>query len=180
MSDLNLPSPGLIFGSALFNSKDMDTQTIKKIWSDRFGPSLEFHHEFFPMKEYYSRQMGDVDLLKRVIFMSLAPEERDNIVAHKIWADKLEKEISGQQSYRALNLDIGLLTVENVSLATGKNFAHRIYLGQGVFSDLNLQIEHKIFVALPWTYPDYAHPDFIHFFSWVRGFLLRKNNIENT
>jgi len=180
MSDLTLPSPGLFFGSALFNSNDLDLHTVIKIWTERFGTSIEFHHNFFPMKDYYSKQMGEGQLLRRVILMSMAPAARELLIDHKIWADDLEKKITNEKSYRALNLDIGLLTLENLTLATGKNFAHRIYLGMGVFSDLNLQIENKGFKALPWTYPDYAHPDFIQFFNWSRGFLLRKNNEKNT
>jgi len=175
MSDLTLPAPGLFFGSALFNSDHLDGPTVKKIWTERFGASLEFHHEFFPMKDYYSKQMGESSSLHRTIFMSLIPEQREKLSTHKIWADALEKKITAEKSLRALNLDIGLLTLENVSLATGKNFAHRIYLGQGVFSDLNLQFENKSFRPLPWAYPDYAHSDFIQFFNWVRVFLLRKN-----
>lgn len=174
MSLLSLPGPGLFFGSALFNCQDLDFITVFNIWSERFGHSIEFHHDFFPMKDYYSSQMGEAQFLKRVIFMGLTPCNREDLVMHKIWADQLEKKITEEKSYRALNLDIGLLTTENVTLATGKNFSHRIYLGFGVFSDLNLKIENKSFKALPWAYPDYAHPDFIQFFNWSRNFLLRK------
>jgi hypothetical protein len=180
MSDLNLPSPGLFFGSVLFNETGLNFVDIKNIWTERFGPSIEFHHDFFPMKDHYSKQMGNSLFLKRIILLSLSPASRENLITHKIWADDLEKLITKDKLYRALNLDIGLLTAENVSLATGKNFAHRIYLGQGVFSDLNLQIDGKTFKALPWTYPDYAHPDFIQFFNWARHFLLRKNKLKIT
>lgn len=176
MSDLILPAPGLFFGSALYNTQELDFFTIKNIWEDRFGASLEFHHDFFPMKNYYSKQMGESDSLRRTILMGLIPRPREELPDHKIWADDLEKKITQEKSLRALNLDIGLLSAENVSLATGKNFSHRIYLGRGVFSDLNLQFENKSFKPLPWAYPDYAHSDFIEFFNWVRVFLLRKNN----
>jgi hypothetical protein len=98
------------------------------------------------------------------------------MVGHKLWADQWEKSLMSQSQFRPLNLDIGLLTLENMTLATGKNFSHRIYLGEGVYSDLNLVFESKSFKTLPWTYPDYAHPDFINFFNWVRGMLLRKYN----
>lgn len=175
MSDLTVPVPGLIFGSALYNSVDLNLNAVKNIWSEKFGQSLEFHHDYFPMKEYYSHQMGEKVLLKRVILVAMTPFLREQLIEHKIWADDLEKTIAKKHGRRSLNLDIGLLTPENVTLATGKNYAHRIYLGGGVFSDLTLQFEHKTFKPLAWTYPDYAHPDFIHFFTWVRGFLMRKN-----
>ena len=174
MSDLLAASPGLFFGSVLFNKENLSYIEIKKIWEERFGTSVEFHHHFFPMKDYYSKQMGEVSKLSRILFVGLNPAKRELLIAHKVWADQLEKKITLDKSSRALNLDIGLLTLENVTLATGKNLSHRIYLGEGVYSDLNLKFENKSFRALPWAYPDYAHPDFIHFFNWVRGFLHRK------
>lgn len=180
MSDLSLPSSGLFFGSALFNKEAINASELKMTWEDKFGKSLEFQHPFFPMKDYYSKQMGESHLLSRVIFMSLTPRKREDLTDYKIWADELEKKTTAFHTFRALNLDLGLLTLENVSLATGKNFSHRTYLGRGVFCDLNLQFENKSFKPLPWTYPDYAHPDFIRFFNWVRGFLLRKNKIRAT
>ena len=111
--------------------------------------------------------------LSRIIFVATTPMDREELVNLKIWSDNLEKELARKHSYRVLNLDIGLLTLENLTLATGKNFSHRIFLGKGVFSDLNLQFENKIFKPRPWAYPDYSHPDFINFFTWVRGFLHR-------
>lgn len=180
MSDLLKASDGLFLGSALFNKEGITYLEIKKIWEERFGPSVEFHHYYFPMKDYYSKQMGQSDQLSRVIFTTLNPRSREELVAHKIWADQLEKKVEKDLFYRGLNLDIGLMTLENLTLATGKNFSHRIYLGDGVYSDLNLQFENKSFKALPWAYPDYAHPDFIKFFNWVRGFLHRKISEKNT
>lgn len=174
MSDLNVPTPGLFFGSALFNKDLLSIEEIKKHWCNRFGDSVEFHHSFFPMKEYYSKQMGEATTLSRVLFASLQLEQRDKLIEHKVWADDLEKEKSQGLNLRPLNLDIGLLTLENVILATGKGFSHRIYLGRGVYADLNLQFENKTMKPLPWAYPDYSHSDFILFFNWMRGFLHKK------
>jgi hypothetical protein len=176
MSELIAATPGVYFGSALYNKELMTHDLIRTGWIKRFGPSAEFHHDFFPMKEYYSKQMGAEHLLSRVLFISLNLEKREAMVGHKLWADQWEKSLMSQSQFRPLNLDIGLLTLENMTLATGKNFSHRIYLGEGVYSDLNLVFESKSFKTLPWTYPDYAHPDFINFFNWVRGMLLRKYN----
>lgn len=174
MSDLTRPADGLFFGSALFNEELMSFEEIKKLWVDRFGESVEFYHPFFPMKDYYSKQMGESSILNRVLFASLETAPREELVEHKVWADLLEKKLMEGQKLRPLNLDIGVLTLENMVLATGKSFAHRIYLGQGVYADLNLQCEQKSMRSLPWTYPDYSHPEFIYFFNWLRGFLHKK------
>lgn len=176
MSDLVNPSRGLFFASILYNEELLDIEKIKQMWIDRFGRSVEFHHPFFPMKCYYSRQMGPENKLRRILMASLIADERDLLVGHKIWADQLEKEMKGEDTIRPLNLDIGLLTLENMVLATGKSFSHRLYLGRGVYADLNLQFENKTMKPLSWTYPDYSHADFIQFFNWLRGFLHRKNS----
>lgn len=57
---------------------------------------------------------------------------------------------------RLFNLDPGLLTQERLVLATGKNFAHRIYLGEGIFADLTLVFQNGQWNVLPWTFRDYA------------------------
>ncbi len=180
MSDLIDPPYGLFFGSILYNNERLDVEKVKQKWIDRFGPAVEFHHSFFPMKSYYSRQMGPEEKLRRILMASLRPLGREHLVEHKIWADQLEKELQEGQELRPLNLDLGLLTLENMVLATGKSFSHRLYLGKGVYADLNLQFENKTMKPLSWTYPDYSHPDFIQFFNWLRGFLLRKNSEKNT
>jgi hypothetical protein len=41
-------------------------------------------------------------------------------------------------------------------LATGKNFGHRVYLGQGIWADLTLVYSKGAWQVLPWTFPDYA------------------------
>lgn len=179
MSDLTLPSHGLFFGSILYNEEYLHPQTLGGLWGERFGHSVEFSHHFYPMKSYYAKQMGEEDKLKRVLLASLDPRPREELVEHKLWADALEKKLMAGL-VRPLNLDVGLLTLENMVLATGKGFAHRIYLDRGVYADLNLLYEQKKMKPLSWTYPDYSHPDFLEFFKWLRGFLYRKNCEKNT
>jgi hypothetical protein len=56
---------------------------------------------------------------------------------------------------RPINLDPGYLTAAQFVLATGKNYSHRIYLGQGIYADLTLVFAGGAFQPLAWTYPDY-------------------------
>jgi hypothetical protein len=51
-------------------------------------------------------------------------------------------------------------------LASGKNFSHRIYIGQHIYADLTLIFRKGAFETLPWTYPDYADQP-------IRSFLER-------
>jgi hypothetical protein len=73
-----------------------------------------------------------------------------------------------------LNIDPGLLSAERLVLATGKNYSHRIYLGQGIFGDLTLIYERGSFRPLAWTYPDYRQEEAIWMFNKIRERYLRE------
>ena len=72
------------------------------------------------------------------------------------------------QGRRRVNLDPGYLLLERFVLASGKNFTHRIYIGQGIYADLTLMFQKGAFRTLPWTYPDYAARDMQSFLTQVR------------
>ena len=59
--------------------------------------------------------------------------------------------------------------MERLVLATGKNFAHRIYIGKCIYADLTLIYQKNGYQPLPWTYPDYAHGSIRHFLTLVRN-----------
>jgi hypothetical protein len=54
-------------------------------------------------------------------------------------------------------------------LATGKGYAHRPYLRDGIYADLTLIYRDKSFHSLPWTYPDYAGEEVIGMLTRIRG-----------
>jgi hypothetical protein len=85
----------------------------------------------------------------------------------KLMTNRLERDhtVGGR---RRANLDPGYLTLERFVLATGKNYTHRIYLSRGIYADLTLIYTRGDLRPLPWTYPDYAAPDMIHFLGQVR------------
>ena len=139
---------------------------------ERFGP-LDFLSPAKPFDytAYYEREMG-APLLRRwgTFGRLLAP---DGLAAAKLQTNALEddRRVGGQ---RAVNLDPGLLSAERLVLATGKNYAHRIYLGRGIFGDLTLIYARGSFQPLPWTYPDYQDPEAIGMFNRLRErYLLR-------
>jgi ribosomal silencing factor RsfS len=70
---------------------------------------------------------------------------------------------------RQVNIDPGYLLLERFVLATGKNFSHRIYIGDAIYADLTLIYQKGGFQTLPWTYPDYAAAEMHLFLSQVRN-----------
>ncbi len=169
MSQL-LPSGNAFYFLSILSLKKADISSIIEEFETTCGQLIYFSHDFFPMKDFYSREMGEKDTLCRLIILGQKKMPKDLLVELKIWATKKELQFS-LNGRRTINLDVGILSLENVVLATGKSFVHRIYLKDGVYADLNLIFKENTFSSLPWTYPDYQHQDFISFFNWARSLL---------
>jgi len=125
------------------------------------GPLLAFDRT-----DYYHAEMGKP--LFRRFFTAQTMVSRDALPKIKIRMEDIEREFS-REGRRSVNLDPGLLSLENFILATGKNFSHRVYLGEGVFADLTLIFQKGEYRPLPWTYPDYASPEIRHILKELRG-----------
>ena len=125
------------------------------------------------MSEYYSKEMGPSYLLNRFFLVGLEAFPREVILEGKIKANEEEEKFKIHGA-RMVNIDFGVLSLENVILATNKPFAHRVYLTGGVYIDLTYTYQDKTYNKLPWTYPDYAHPEILSFFNLTRDLLLKK------
>ena len=79
---------------------------------------------------------------------------------------------------RPLNLDPGYLTPAKLVLASTKDFAHRIYLSQGIFAEITLQYQHQRWKHHEYTFPDYRRADYQRFFSACRE-LLKKGMMND-
>jgi hypothetical protein len=141
-----------------------------------FGP-LDLQSPALPFlfTDYYEAEMGTHLLRKFVAFSSLIPQEGLVDIKHRTNAME-----SGFASFRSgkmcrrVNLDPGYLTAAKVVLASTKDYAHRISLGQGIFADLHLTYEHGAYQPLPWTYPDYRTPEALAFFAEARRLYLTR------
>ena len=124
----------------------------------------------FDYTDYYTAEMGP-DLKRRFVCQEelMYP---DRLVEFKRQANELEARICDEcgmdHQHRPVNLDPGYLSSANLVLASTKNYAHRIYLGRGVYAEVTLLYEHGSWRTLPWTYPDYATGHYHEFFSLAR------------
>ena len=73
---------------------------------------------------------------------------------------------------RTVNIDPGYIDRMKLVLATTKDSSHRVYLGQGIYADVELIYRSGSFVCLEWTYPDYREKFAIEFFNTVRDAYL--------
>jgi hypothetical protein len=164
-----------LFYSVLYRHDLYQESEIKKIIEkeNENGLEISFKHDFFPMREYYSQEMGSIEHLSRIFFLSPHLVKRQKLVSAKHFAYQLEQNSlkSALNSQRTINIDPGLITIENVVLATFKNFSHRIEIAENIFAELVYTAKDQQFELLPWTYPDYAHLEIKKFFDFSRQLL---------
>jgi hypothetical protein len=119
----------------------------------------------FDFTTYYEKEMGAPLSRRLVVFKKLVEQTELAVIKRMTNALEHTYQVQGQ---RRVNIDPGYLLPERFVLATGKNFTHRIYIGQGIYADLTLIYQKGAFRTLPWTYPDYADKQLIDFLTLVR------------
>jgi len=133
----------------------------------RFGPAeVAFPAMPFDHTAYYNDELGTPIARRLLVFAHLLPQ--DALGPAKRFTNAVEDRLARPDGRRLVNLDPGLVTCERFVLATGKNYTHRIYLGQGIFGDLTLVFQAGSWQTLPWTFPDYAAPDMLARLTDVR------------
>lgn len=166
MSHPQPPKPAkLIIG--LFTRKQERMTAVATELMENFGP-IDLISPLFPFDftTYYEKEMGS-ELLRRIfVFKSLI--QQDDLADIKLRTNAIEAAFAADGK-RQVNIDPGYLLMERLVLATGKNFAHRIYIGKCIYADLTLIYQKNGYQPLPWTYPDYAHDDIRNFLILVRN-----------
>jgi hypothetical protein len=171
MIHTEVPSQGLLFASFLYRVDEFQSDDLKKTWETSFGEGFSFVPKLNPLNDYYKKEMGGE--LARIFFLTTKTFPREFLLSTKLLAINWEKDWS-RDGHRRVNVDIGFLSLENFILATTKNYSHRTYIGQNIFSDLTYYFHQGNLQTLPWTYPDYADEEKRQFFTWARSFLLQK------
>ncbi|HHS13098.1 MAG TPA: DUF4416 family protein [bacterium] len=127
--------------------------------------------DFSAFTDYYENEMGP-NLLK--CFVGFIPSiDPGRLPAVKHQAQAVEKKWS-TDGKRRVNLDPGYVTGSKLVLASTKDFAHRIFLDDGIYGDLQLQYRHGRFRPEAWTFPDYQSETALKFFLEVRAALVHE------
>lgn len=117
-----------------------------------FGPVTRHSATMpFSFSDYYAPEMG-AGLLRR--WTAHGPVDPGRLAALKRAANRIEAAFA-EAGRRRVNVDPGLLSLHSLVLASTKDFAHRVYLNDGVFAEVTLLYRSGRFEALDWTYPDY-------------------------
>ncbi|MBN1356070.1 DUF4416 family protein [bacterium] len=179
MKSIRINHPSVLFFAIL--ATDMDPyQSARAELTEKFGTIIhEISPSPFTLTRYYDLEMGE-RLLKGFIGFA-QPVSQADLVRCKRTARDIEWRhaiATDGKIRRKLNLDPGLVTLASVILSTSKNFAHRIYIGDGVFAEVTLIYHPSGWRELPWTYPDYKTPGVMDFLIRCRSNL--KKNIDRT
>ena len=157
------PAKALI--GVLFQKDEIYQQFLRHLETIEVEIELESEFYKFDSTDYYQEEMGSG--LYR-IFLSLKglyPVEQS--VSLKNETNSWENEWK-EAGNRTLNLDPGYLDIHKVVLLSGKEGPQKIYLGGGIWADLNLIRKAGRFEALPWTFPDLRESRYHSFFERVR------------
>jgi hypothetical protein len=134
---------------------------------DLSTPEYRFPH----LENYYGKEMGK-PLKKfylsgeRLINADPCSEEL-NPVKIKLLTMELEKKLSVNGN-RVVNIDPGWVDKFHLFLTTHKERGGRIYLGRGIFAEMEYLYFAKDFKDLFWTYEDYRQREVKNFFLQVR------------
>lgn len=125
---------------------------------------------FFPhIQKYYSKEMGE-NILK--VYLSLKGlMDKESLADFKLWAINQELLFS-QDGKRKLNIDPGYIDESHLMLTSSKRRGGRVYLGRGVYAEIEYLFVHGGFRALYWTYADYRDRRVKSFFEMVRRSFL--------
>ena len=126
----------------------------------------------FNFTDYYTPQMGK-NLWRR--FISFKELIDPGLLADiKILSNQIEADYASQTTKvsRPINLDPGYVSAANMVLASTKNYVHRIYLGKGIYAELEYIFARNSAHPLKWTYPDYRTKEYKEFFLQIRSIYL--------
>ena len=154
------------------NKKDKLELALKRI-EEEFGGIEEVSKEFyFPFLEnYYGKEMGSP--LKKVYLSLKGLKDKGELVEVKLKSIEIEKELS-QEGKRTVNLDPGYVDESQLILASHKRRGARVYLGRGIYAEIELLFVYGDFRPIYWTYKDYRHPEVRAFFKKVRKSFLKE------
>ena len=169
MGEINDPKPVLLLIAVSSRYDDALAWTEERCIGEFGGVRLKSEAFDFAETDYYEETMGKELKKQFLVFDELIdPGELPKI---KRVTNEMEIEYAALQAHpepRPLNLDPGYLTLAKLVLASTKDHAHRIYLGEGIYAEVTLNYRNRGWQKSDWTYPDYQRQDFQAFFTQCR------------
>jgi hypothetical protein len=179
MWEIQTPHPvKLIVGILAADSRCMDAAQSEVI--KMFGkPDMTSPVYPFDLTQYYEEQAG-ADILRQFVSIEqlIDPGQLGDI-KHK--ANQIEKELAESLKTpfpRPVNLDPGYVEPSKLVLASTKNFAHRVYIGNGMWAEVTLTYNKGVWQVYPYTFPDFKSGRYNTFLSEVREKLVSQLRLK--
>ncbi|HUV29923.1 MAG TPA: DUF4416 family protein [Acidobacteriota bacterium] len=169
MARIQIPPPGRLVISIIYSHIDAVADSLVQL-EKQFGRiQCETVDIPYTHNDKYSEEMGEG--LMRRFFSFEKPVARDALPEIKAACRKIERQLGDRvddYTFRTVNIDPGILSPDNLVMASHREYNHRIYLARGVFAETQLIWARGKFTRLPWTSPDFCHDEAVDFFLRVR------------
>lgn len=154
--------PVKLVAGVLYPEPEWWEWTLGKL-SDLWGTPEEISDSFpFTVTAYYS---NIASVLHRRFLSFSGLRDGGELVKWKKAACFVEAK---SRTPRAVNIDPGYVNGARLVLASTKDHAHRIYIGEGIHAEVTLRYRFKQWVAFDYTFPDFAEGMYDAFLSAVR------------
>jgi hypothetical protein len=161
--------------------------TCTEILTHEYGPiELESEVVSWINTDYYRKEMGGNILRKFVFFTQVMdPGKLPSVKHFTIDIEGRFAKHEGNFLRRRINIDPGYVTEAKVVLATTKDYAHRLYIGDNLYGEVTLRYSTKARSFMPheFTYPDFRTEYYLALFNKARKnlhTLLHNNTRQST
>jgi hypothetical protein len=170
MGKVMVPEPAHLFVGTLYSDAEIFKRS-KEILEKNFGDILlESPSTVWDYSSYYKKELGWPLFRQFIFFKNLI--DPGILSDFKLKTNEIEDALSSEGK-RHINLDPGYLTLSKIVLASTKNYAHRIYLGKGIYGEVTLSFKDGVYNSHLYTYSDYQDKMYIDIFMNARA-LLKK------
>lgn len=143
---------------------------------EAYGPT-DLVSEVYPfdMTAYYEQEAGPNMVRQFLAFENLIDPGRLAAIKHE--TNHMEQELAKQLDtpyQRPVNFDPGFVEPSKLVLASTKNFAHRIYIGDQMYAEVTMTYNRGTWESFPFTFPDYKSGRYNDYLSDVRACVVRQ------
>lgn len=167
---------------ALLYGHDSHYEILQARLTKAFGPvELESPVYPFTFTTYYDGEMGTG--LKRRFLLFQRTADPEALADWKRATNKLEENLAEELRGgppRPVNIDPGYITGGKLVLASTKDFAHRIYLRDGIFAELTMYFQDGEWRSHNFTFPDFKSGVYNGFLRQAREAHLKKAHAKGS